>query len=50
MTITQIPVQRFSVTSTKSFDDVLARLEAGIGRPDMANFCRDVDMPNTFFV
>ena len=49
MTITQIPVQRFSVTSTKSLDDVLA-LEAGIGRPDMANFCRDVDMPNAFFV
>lgn len=34
----QISVQRFSVISTKSFDEVLARVAAAIGHPDMDAF------------
>jgi uncharacterized protein (DUF302 family) len=41
-------VQRFSVTSSKSFQDVASRLEAAIGHPDMSVFSRDVTSAKTY--
>jgi uncharacterized protein (DUF302 family) len=35
MTTTHITIKRFSITSAKSFSDVLRALEKGIGRPNM---------------
>lgn len=48
MTIRQIDVQRFSVTSTKPFEHVVAGVEASIGHPDMAAFRRDVAAAKTY--
>ncbi len=38
--IRQIEVERFSLTSSKPFDQVVAALNAAIGHPDMAEFGR----------
>jgi uncharacterized protein (DUF302 family) len=38
MTIRKFEVQRFSVNSSKSFEDIVAALKAAVGRPDMAKF------------
>lgn len=46
--VRNISVQRFTVVSTRSFDDVLATLEAAIGHPDMAAFRKHVDGSLTF--
>jgi uncharacterized protein (DUF302 family) len=35
MATKQISVQRFSVTSSKKFEEVVAKLAAGVGHPDM---------------
>jgi uncharacterized protein (DUF302 family) len=35
MTTKQISVERFSVTSSKKFEEVVAKLAAGVGHPDM---------------
>lgn len=43
----QISVERFSVTSSKPFLDVLASIEMAIGRPDMVKFGRDVAASRT---
>jgi len=46
MTTREISVRRFSVVSTRSFDETLSRLTATIGRPDMHAFHRAlVDAP-----
>ncbi|HVH31606.1 MAG TPA: DUF302 domain-containing protein [bacterium] len=42
MPVLQVSVQRFSATGDKPFEEVLERLEAAIGRPDMAAFWREV--------
>jgi uncharacterized protein (DUF302 family) len=42
MATKQISVERFSVRSSKSFQDVAAALEEKIGRPDMRKFFGDV--------
>jgi uncharacterized protein (DUF302 family) len=42
MTIMQIGVQRFSVTSSNPFEDVLQRIEQAIGHPDMSAFRKDI--------
>src|SRR5258705_2159067 len=42
MATRQIKVERFSVTSSKSFQDVVAAVEEKIGRPDMIKFSEDV--------
>jgi uncharacterized protein (DUF302 family) len=42
MATKQINVQRFSVTSSEPFRDVVSRLEAAVGHPDMSVFRRDV--------
>jgi len=41
-TIMQINVQRISVTSRKTFADVVAALERQLGRPDMSKFFGDI--------
>ena len=38
--INKIEIERFSVTSSKPFDQVIAALNAAIGHPDMAEFAR----------
>lgn len=48
MATKQIIVQRFSVTSSKPFEDVVSRLEAGVGHPDMSAFRKDVTSAKTF--
>jgi uncharacterized protein (DUF302 family) len=42
MSIRQMNVQRFSVISTRAFEDVVARLDAAIGHPEMNAFRRSV--------
>jgi uncharacterized protein (DUF302 family) len=44
----QIPVQRFSVISSKSFDSVATKLAAAVGHPDMVTFPRDVAAAKSF--
>jgi uncharacterized protein (DUF302 family) len=41
-TIRKVDVERFSVTSTKAFAEVLAGLEAAIGRPAMSTFGKEM--------
>lgn len=48
MATKQISVQRFSLTSSKSFEDVVAALEAPIGHPDMNAFRMDVATTKTY--
>ncbi len=47
MATRKINVERFSVTSSKSFQDVVEAVEAKIGRPDMHEFVRDVATSRT---
>jgi hypothetical protein len=47
MPVRQIDVQRFTLISSRSFDDVLRTLEAAIGRPDPAAFRRDMASAKT---
>ena len=48
MTTKHVRVQRFSVISSKSFEEVVARLEAAVGHPDMNEFRRDVASAKTY--
>ena len=48
MTTKQVSVQRFSVTSSQSFEEVVARLEAAVGHPNMNEFRRDVASAKTY--
>jgi uncharacterized protein (DUF302 family) len=47
MATKEISVERFSVTSSKSFPDVVAAIEKNIGRPDMNKFLGDVASART---
>jgi uncharacterized protein (DUF302 family) len=47
MAITQIIVERFSVTSSKAFQEVLSGIEARVSRPDIGKFIRDVAASRT---
>jgi hypothetical protein len=47
MTIKELKVQRFSVTSSKGFHDIVALIEAAVGRPDMREFARNLRAANT---
>jgi uncharacterized protein (DUF302 family) len=47
MTTRRIDVERFSVTSRKSFREVLAALHAAVGHPDMDGFRRSVSAAKT---
>ena len=48
MTTKQVSVQRFSVISSKSFEEVVAGLEAAVGRPKIDQFLRDVASAKTY--
>ena len=44
----QVGLQRFSVTSSRPFADVVAAVDAAIGHPDMAAFQRDIAAARTY--
>jgi len=46
--IRKIEIERFSLTSSKSFDEVVAGVNAGIGHPDMAEFGRSTHEAHSF--
>ena len=46
--IKQIEIERFSLTSSKPFDQVVAALNAAIGHPDMAEFGRSTHAARSF--
>lgn len=48
MTIRKVEIERFSVTSSKPFDAVMAALEAAIGHPDMFEFVKATQDAQTF--
>jgi uncharacterized protein (DUF302 family) len=48
MTIAKIEVERFSLTSSKSFDAVVAALKSAVGQPDMVEFFRETRATNSF--
>ena len=48
MAIQLIEVQRFSLTTSRSFEAVVASLKAGIGRLDLAAFARASESSGTF--
>jgi uncharacterized protein (DUF302 family) len=48
MSIVQVPLERFSVTSSKSFESVLQSLEAQFGHPDMSAFLKTVASAKDF--
>jgi uncharacterized protein (DUF302 family) len=48
MPTTQISIQRFSVTSSKSFQEVVSRLEAAVGRPDLGAFRKDISAAKSY--
>jgi uncharacterized protein (DUF302 family) len=45
--IRKVEVERFSLTSSKSFDEVLAAINKAIGHPDMAEFWRSTHQTRT---
>ena len=48
MTINKVTINRLSVTSSKSFETVLAALKAAFGHPDMAEFANAIRTAQTF--
>lgn len=48
MTIRKVEIVRFSVTSSKSFEAVVAALEAAVGHPDMVEFVKATKGARTF--
>src|SRR6266403_410456 len=46
--IRKIEIERFSLTSSKPFDQVVAALDASIGHPDMAEFGRSTREARSF--
>jgi len=48
MTIKQIPAERFSVTSSKPFEEVTKAFEAAVGHPNMSIFGKDITSAKTF--
>jgi uncharacterized protein (DUF302 family) len=46
--IRKIEIERFSLTSSKPFDQVVAAVNAGIGHPDMAEFTRSTHDARSF--
>lgn len=41
-------VQRLTVTSTKSFEDVVAAFEAAVGQPSMSQFQSEIGAAETY--
>ena len=48
MTIRKVEIERFSVTSSKPFEVVVAALEAAVGHPDMVEFLKATKGARTF--
>lgn len=48
MTIAKIEVERFSVTSSKPFDAVVAAFKSAVGQPDIVEFFRETRATNSF--
>jgi uncharacterized protein (DUF302 family) len=48
MTIAKIEVERFSLTSSKTFDAVVVALKSAVGQPDMVEFFRTTRAANSF--
>ncbi len=48
MTIRKVEIERFTVTSSKPFEAVVAALEAAIGHPDMVEFLKATQGARTF--
>jgi len=48
MAIQEVKVQRFSLTTSRSFEAVVASLKAGVGRLDLAAFASASKSPGTF--
>jgi len=46
--IRKIEMERFSLTTSKPFDEVVAGVNAGIGHPDMAEFARSTHEARSF--
>jgi uncharacterized protein (DUF302 family) len=46
--IKKVEIERFSITSSKPFDQVVAALNAAIGHPDMAEFGRSTHEARSF--
>ena len=48
MTIRKLEIERFSVTSSKPIEEVVAALKAAVGQPDMAEFAKATKGAQTF--
>ncbi len=48
MTVRKVEIERLSVTSSKSFEAVVAALEAAVGHPDMVEFGKAIKGAQTF--
>jgi len=48
MTIAKIEVERFSLTSSRPFDAVVAAFKSAIGQPDMVEFFKETRATNSF--
>jgi uncharacterized protein (DUF302 family) len=46
--IAKIEIERFSLTTSRPFDEVVAGVNAGIGHPDMAEFARSTHEARSF--
>lgn len=46
--ITTVEVERFSLTSSRPFDKILAAIEAAVGHPDMVEFAKTTSAARTF--
>jgi hypothetical protein len=42
MTIKKVEIDRFSVTSSNPFEEIVAALEAAVGHPDMVEFVKAI--------
>jgi hypothetical protein len=45
--ISKVEIERFSLTSSRSFDEVLAAINDAVGHPDMAEFWRSARQTRT---
>lgn len=48
MAVRQIQVERFSLTSSKPFEDIVAALHRSVGHPDMNKFRKTLSLAETF--
>jgi uncharacterized protein (DUF302 family) len=48
MTIAKVEVERFSLTSARPFDAVVAAFKSAVGQPDMVEFFKDTRATNSF--